>query len=96
MSEITLQAEQRSIHGSGPVSRLRLEGKLPAVLYGKGMETQSITVDHREVRHAFNDSANRANPFTLVLDGKSHTVKLQAIQRHPVKNTAVHIDFMVV
>lgn len=96
MSQITLAAEQRNTKGSGPAGRLRATGKIPAVLYGKGLEATSITVDHREVRHAFNDRANRAVPFTMTLDGASYTVKIQDIQRSPRDNTAMHIDFVTV
>lgn len=96
MSQITLAAERRTTKGSGPAGRLRATGKIPAVLYGKGLDATSITVDHHEVRQAFNDRANREAPFTITLDGTSYAVKIQAIQRSPRDNTAVHIDFITV
>ena len=97
MSDLTLAAERRDTTGSGPSGRLRNEGRIPAVLYGKGIDTPiSITVDHREVRHAFQDKANRLLTFTLTVDGTPHQVKIQEIQRDPVRNTAAHIDFITV
>ena len=97
MSDLTLAAARRDTTGSGPSGRLRLDGRIPAVLYGKGIDTPiSLTVDHREVRHAFQDKANRLLTFTLTVDGTPHQVKIQEIQRDPVRNTAAHIDFITV
>jgi len=96
MSDITLAAELRTATGSGPVGRLRAASRVPGVLYGKGAAPVSVSVDHRELRNTFNDRANREKTFTLVLEGKSHTVKIQDIQRDPVRNTALHVDFLLV
>ena len=97
MSEITLNAEVRTALGSANSGRLRASGKLPAIVYGKGLAAPvAITVDHREVRNAFNDRTVRELPFTLVVDGVSHNVKIQDIQRDPVKGGAAHLDFIIV
>jgi ribosomal protein L25 (general stress protein Ctc) len=48
------------------------------------------------VRNAFNDRTVRELPFTLVVDGVSHNVKIQDIQRDPVKGGAAHLDFIIV
>jgi large subunit ribosomal protein L25 len=97
MSDITLTAERRTAAGSRAAGRLRAEGKLPAVVYGKGIDAPiSVALDHREVRNAFQTSASRDETFTLVLDGANHTVKLHEIQRDPVRGGAAHLDLLVV
>lgn len=97
MSELTIAAEVRTSSGSADAGRLRAAGKLPAVLYGKGIASPiSLVVDHREIRNAFPDRASRTKSFTLVVDGTSHTVKIQDVQRDPVRGTAAHLDFMTV
>lgn len=96
MSEITLDAEVRTETGSRPAGRLRAAGKLPAVLYGKGVEPVQLTLDHHEVRNALQDRANRDREITLNIAGASRRVKVQSIQRDPVRNVAVHIDFLAV
>ncbi len=96
MADITLNAELRPKTGSPASGRLRAQGKLPAVVYGKGMPSTSILLDHHEVSLAFKHTAQRSEPFTLVLDGVSHTVKIHEIQRDPVRRSARHLDLMVV
>jgi large subunit ribosomal protein L25 len=95
MADITFNAELRTAVGSAAGRRLRLAGKIPAVLYGKGIaEPISLALDHRELRNTFNDRAVRELPFTLVVGGVSRQVKIQDIQRDPVRGTAAHVDFI--
>jgi large subunit ribosomal protein L25 len=96
MADITLTAELRTGTGSADAGRLRAAGKLPAVVYGKGMAPTSIVLDHHQVSLAFKTTASRSDQFTLMLDGKSHNVKIQEIQRDPVKRSARHLDLIVV
>jgi large subunit ribosomal protein L25 len=96
MADITLNAELRTELGSPAAGRLRAAGKLPAVIYGKGITPISIVLDHHETSVALNTTAKRAETFTLVLDGTSHTVKIQEIQRDPVRRNARHLDLMIV
>jgi large subunit ribosomal protein L25 len=96
MSDITLTAELRTELGSAAAGRLRVAGRLPAVVYGKGMEPVSITLDHHQVSLAFKTAASRAEEFTIVLNGASHKVRIQELQRDPVRRSARHLDLMVV
>jgi large subunit ribosomal protein L25 len=97
MADITFTAELRTSTGSADAGRLRASGKIPAVLYGKGITTPlSLFVDHRELRNTFNDRAVRELPFTLVIGGVSRAVKIQEIQRDPVRGSAAHVDFITV
>jgi large subunit ribosomal protein L25 len=96
MADITLNAELRTASGSAAAGRLRAAGRLPGVVYGKGTEPISISLDHHEVSLAFKTTASRTEPFTIVLDGKSHQVTLQEIQRDPVRRNARHLDLKLV
>jgi len=93
MADITITAQTRTDLGSRPSGRLRTDGKLPGVLYGKG-EAVSIVLDHREIRNTFNDLTRRGQEFTLLLDGVGQRVKIQEIQRHPVRHVATHLDLV--
>ena len=49
MAQLTVQAEERQETGKGANRRLRMQGKLPAVLYGQGLETLSVSVNAQDV-----------------------------------------------
>ena len=97
MPEITLNAEVGRPTGSSNAGRLRTTGRIPAVLYGHGIEPLSLSVDGRELRAALHHDAGVNALLSLKLsDGGSHLALTKEIQRHPVRNTVVHVDFLVV
>lgn len=83
----------RSI-GSRPSGRLRSEGQLPGVIYGKGIEPTPLHVDYAELREALKGAAGLNTVFTLVVDGTENTVIVRDIQRDAIKRTVAHADFL--
>jgi large subunit ribosomal protein L25 len=96
MEKKTLQAEVRAERGKGPVRRLRGAGKLPAVLYGPGVEPTSLTVDPKEVETALHGAMRRNQVFEVVFDGKKVTAMVRDLLVHPVDRNLLHVDFYAV
>jgi large subunit ribosomal protein L25 len=96
MSEVTLIAQTGRTSGSRPSKRLRAEGQIPAVLYGHGMASLSISVDRRELRHALTGPAGANALVNLDVDGVTHPTIVKSLQRDPIKRNVSHIDFIVV
>jgi large subunit ribosomal protein L25 len=96
MSETVLTAETGRRSGSADARRLRAEGKIPAVVYGHGMEPLSVSVDRRELRHALSGAAGLNTVLDLTVDGTVYPSLIKEIQRHPVRRTVQHIDFIQV
>jgi large subunit ribosomal protein L25 len=71
---------------------LRRAGNVPAVLYGHGIEAQSVSVEGKEFLKLL-PKAGYTTIINLVLDGKEHPVFIRAVQFHPVRGTVTHIDF---
>jgi large subunit ribosomal protein L25 len=94
MSQITLTAELRTEIGSAPAGRMRAEGQLPGVVYGGGADPVHVVLDHHAVRLAFPTLASREGEISLVIAGTAQAVKLQEVQRDPVKGVAIHLDFL--
>jgi large subunit ribosomal protein L25 len=82
--------------GSSSARRLRAEGHIPAVLYGHGMSPLSVTVERRSLRVALSGAAGANTVLDLQVDGKSYPAVIREMQRHPVKRTVSHIDFLQV
>jgi large subunit ribosomal protein L25 len=96
MSETVLQAEVGRRAGSSDARRLRAEGKIPAVVYGHGMEPITVSVDRRELRQALSGAAGMNTIVDLAVDGAVYPTLIKDIQRHPVKRSVQHIDFIQV
>jgi large subunit ribosomal protein L25 len=95
MAEITLVAELGRTTGSSESRRMRHSGRVPAVIYGHGMDPLSVSVGARDLRTAL--STHGVNQvLTLKLDSATHLVLARQLQRHPVRRTVAHVDFQVV
>jgi large subunit ribosomal protein L25 len=96
MSETVLTAELGRTSGSSDSRRLRAEGKIPAVVYGHGMDPLTVSVDRRELRQALSGAAGMNTILDLTIDGTVYPTLIKDIQRHPVKRNVQHIDFIQV
>ena len=96
MEEVTLTAETGRPTGSRAANRLRRDGKIPAVLYGHGMDPVAVAVDGRDLRSALTTEAGVNALVTLRLDGESHLAMARQLQRDPVRGAVRHVDFVVV
>jgi large subunit ribosomal protein L25 len=94
MPDITLASEPRTQLGSRPSGRLRREGKVPAVVYGLGTDTVSITVPARELQHILAGEAGANSLINLDVGGETVLTLARQIHRHPTKGILVHVDFV--
>lgn len=96
MSETVLTAEAGRRTGSADSRRLRAAGKIPAVVYGHGMDPLSVSVDRRELRQALSGASGMNTILDLTVEGAVYPSLIKEIQRHPVRRTVQHIDFIQV
>ncbi len=94
--KVMLVVENRDQLGKGANGRLRAAGRVPANVYGLGMESFSISVDPRRVEDLLRSASGRNTILTLSMKGAdaSRDVMIREIQRDPVKETLQHIDFV--
>ncbi|MDQ6783574.1 MAG: 50S ribosomal protein L25 [Actinomycetota bacterium] len=96
MAEITLVAEPGRVTGTSASKRMRAGGRIPAVVYGGGMDAVSVSVDARLLRQALSGESGVNQLLSLEVGSARHLTLARVIQRHPVRNTVVHVDFQVV
>ena len=96
MPQTVLVAQAGRGTGSSSARRLRAEGHIPGVLYGHGMEPLSVTVERRSLRVALSGAAGANTVLELQVEGKKYPAVIKEMQRHPVKRTVSHIDFLQV
>ena len=94
MSDSVLIAEAGRTTGSAESRRIRREDRIPAVVYGKGMEPISISVNRRDLRIALSGAAGMNTILDLTVDGTVYPSIVKEMQRHPVRRTVAHVDFI--
>lgn len=96
MANATLKADRRDDAGKGVARKLRGTGRIPAVLYGHGDRTESLSIDAHELELLLH-SINADNTIIgLELDGRRADVLIREIQKHPFKPEVLHVDFLLV
>src|SRR5246127_1317338 len=87
-----LEAHPRKPGTKNEARRVRREGKIPAVVYGAGKDSLSITVDPRVVTRILNSETGHNTIFDLTLDGEKTKAMIVDWQYEPIKGTLLHID----
>src|SRR4029078_7684343 len=79
--------------GSRNAKRLRKEGLIPGVLYGKA--TKPFVVGERELRVALTGPSGLNGIGGVLIEGQKtpHHAVLKEYQQHPVRGTITHVDF---
>src|SRR6266540_7007201 len=80
--------------GKGPARRARAAGRVPAVLYGRGIDSMPITVDALELFHVLHTDAGMNVLIDLQVDGDRHLTLAREVQRDIVRGQFLHADFL--
>lgn len=93
-ASVAMEAIEKTKQGKGAARELRRNGMVPGVIYAAGHDSQSIAIRAKDL-----DAALRAGHFfthnhELNLDGKTVKVLARDIQRDPVTDIPLHIDFI--
>jgi large subunit ribosomal protein L25 len=94
MERVELQAKSRDVHGK-KAKQLRAESWVPAVMYGPDTPSLSIQADERLLSRAIM-TAGSTSLINLSIEGetKPHVVLAREIQRNPVNDRLLHVDFL--
>jgi large subunit ribosomal protein L25 len=94
---ITLTVKERERLGSAESRRLRSQGWIPGVLYGRGKPPHAIAVEERELRRALTGPSGLHAVLDVVLDGQTASASiLKEYQRDPLRGHVSHVDLQEV
>jgi large subunit ribosomal protein L25 len=95
---IRLEVQERERRGTRDSRRLRRDGMIPGVLYGRGHKPHPISVQERELRRVLTGSAGLHAILDVVLDGQktTHASILKDYQVDPVRGKIEHFDLQEV
>ncbi len=99
MSDTTIKAERRTGTGKSVTRKLRREGRIPAVVYGRDTEPAAVTIVARDwerlMRHT---RKNVILTMELTSNGGTETrpVMVKEVRKDIIGETVLHIDFLQV
>lgn len=96
MTRLRLLSTTRADLRKSATKKLRREGGIPATVYGRGEEPTSVAIEAEELARILRTPGGRLSLIDLKVDGKgskAHPVLIQEIQRDPVTNRVLHVDF---
>ena len=93
----THEAQARDNSGKGVARRLRAQGRIPAVVYGKHLKAPlHVSVDPKGIRTAINTPHKLNTLIQLKLAGNEQQVLLKDYQMDPLTRDILHADFIAV
>jgi len=87
-----LQAQPRNSGTKNDARRVRVSGKIPAVLYGAGKGAVSVSLDPRHVSRILHSQTGHNTIFDLALEGEQTKAMIVDWQYEPIKGSLMHID----
>lgn len=93
-SVFEFDAVSRASAGTSGAKGIRRNGNIPAVIYGGSSEPELIELSHNEIAKKLANEAVYSHVLQLNVGGKVQNAILKDMQRHPAKDTIIHMDFM--
>ena len=94
-SRPSLAAEPREVTGK-KVAAIRREGRIPAVVFGHGIDSENLSLDAHEFDQLRRHVGQNALIDLSVHGKKSRPVLIQGVQAHPVNRRPLHVDLFLV
>jgi large subunit ribosomal protein L25 len=92
--ERKLKAERRDGTGKGAARKIRAGGKVPAVVYGQGIDPLHVTIDSRDLFHALHTDAGMNVLVDLRVDGDHFLAMPREVQQDHLRGRFIHVDFL--
>lgn len=95
MKSVPLTIYPRKMSGRLGVKKLRAQGRVPAVMYGRHNAPQNLEVDYKAIdtliKHSF--SENLLVDLSTQDDGGRRLAIIKEVQHHPLTGLILHVDF---
>ncbi len=92
--KIVVEGAPRESRGKNEARRLRVKGKVPAVLYGAKGEAVSLAVNTKQVSQILRSASGHNTLFQVALGGKEQPAIVKDWQVDPVTGNLLHVDLL--
>lgn len=93
-----LAAEKRDGTGKSVTRKMRVAGKIPAVVYGAGQESMPLTLDAHDALQLFQSISVENTIISVTIEGEDEPLEtlVREIQIHPLRQHILHVDFLAI
>jgi len=91
---LTIKCERRDVFGKNASRRLRREGKVPAVLYGRQQPSTHLVLQKTDIFGILRSESGENSIFKAVFDAESRDAMIKELQLDPVTDEILHIDLI--
>jgi large subunit ribosomal protein L25 len=95
MKSVPLKAFPRAVTRRAGVKKLRDNGRVPAVVYGRNVQPQNLELNRVEIDNLIHHSATENVLVDLSVENDARGKRLalvQDVQHHPLKGNVLHVD----
>lgn len=91
---LVIKSETRDALGKNASRRIRRSGLVPAVLYGEGTESVSLTLDKKDIIRILKSETGENTLFRIAVDGGEKDAMIKAVQVDPTTDEILHADLI--
>ena len=90
----SLEASIRNTKSKGDIRSLRINGSVPAIIYGGAGQNEKISISKKILKSLLEKESFLSNIITLNVDGKSQNVLPREIKYNVISDEPIHVDFL--
>ena len=91
---INIKANKREKTTTGYTNKLRIDGFIPAILYGGKNENEKISIAKKDLQNYIQNESFLSTVFEIDIDGKKEKVLPRDVAYHVTTNEPIHLDLM--
>ncbi|MBN2206500.1 MAG: 50S ribosomal protein L25 [Candidatus Aminicenantes bacterium] len=91
---IVVKTERRDAFGTNAARRIRVRGKIPAILYGQGTESIPLVLDKKDIFQIMRTDTRENTIFRLALGAEERDAMIKALQVDPTTDELIHADLI--
>lgn len=89
---VEAQPRPDSSRGKNEARRLRVSGRVPAVIYGAKKNTLAVSVDPKQIMRILNSESGHNTIFDVKVNGEQSKAMIVDWQFEPIKGKLLHLD----
>lgn len=97
MERMALEVTKRQLKTKGTITEMRINGQIPAILYGPKREPLPLTVKNDDIKKVICTQAGMNILLDLTIDGADKVVaRIRDYQADSIKRNLTHVDFQAI